>query len=314
MKKCLKWTNILAILLLSIFIPAFCFPRISKNLMLAYKTESGSLNVYTVWHIETFEGGGRSRLTYLQNMALQFEKMNAGKLFMIKSVEPDQLTQALKDEVPHIFSFGWGVGDEILPYLKSLNKEYNVRDDILKSAVFNGKLVCVPYILNGYCYFTKEGKTADQLLGEKQPLYVQNVGYTSALTAYKNKTTDVNNGENLTSYEAYVKFISGNAKILLGTGRDLFRTQNLISQGRLECTNEYVEGYSDLIQYIGISSYDKYVNSFIELLLTDAAQQKFSDYSLFSTKNLTLYSTGAFAEMEKVLQKKLNVPNVFRGK
>ena len=42
-------------------------------------------NIFTIWHIETFEGGGKPRIDYLKTIARDMEKQDNQVLFMIKN-------------------------------------------------------------------------------------------------------------------------------------------------------------------------------------------------------------------------------------
>ena len=132
-----------------------CFFAIKKVLDLEiYKQPEIETKVYEIWHVETFEGGGKPRINYLKNIALVYEKEHDGVLFMLKSISPDILESALTSATPHIISFGFGVGKTVLPILKNLDKTFDVRDELIESGSFNNKLFATPYIVSGYALLT----------------------------------------------------------------------------------------------------------------------------------------------------------------
>ncbi|MBQ3502910.1 MAG: hypothetical protein IJA72_04545, partial [Clostridia bacterium] len=176
-----------------------------------------SLQVYEWWHIESFEGGGKNRQNYLNTLALEYEKIKPSTLFIIKSIEPDQLESALKQNNPHLISFSEQVAQIVLPYLKPFNKEYDIQDNFLESSKYNGNLMAIPFIASGYCYFTKTNSTNPQL-------YTANNNSHNALSLVDSPS--INNGETLSSYQCYTKFVNSDNIKLLGTARDLFRIKN----------------------------------------------------------------------------------------
>ena len=103
----------------------------------------GKTKIYSVWHVETFEGGGKSRILYLKNIAQDIEKHNPAILFNITQIKPENLEIELSINKPDIISFGFGVGCEILPYITPLNKTYSVRESLIESGSFNNKLYAI---------------------------------------------------------------------------------------------------------------------------------------------------------------------------
>ena len=79
---------------------------------------------------------------------------------------------------------------------------------------------------------------------------------------------------------------------------------------------QFLSGYSDLIQYIGVcntgSSENEISSKFVEFLLTEKVQNSLNKISLFSVKeNLILYTNGVLSEMENILKNNLKTINVF---
>jgi hypothetical protein len=119
------------------------------------------------------------------------------------------------------------------------------------------------------------------------------------------------------SYDAYEKYVNGNSSsVLLGTQRDVYRCKNREANNNMEPNSyNFLEGFSDLIQYISIFKTDpasKYMSErFIEYLTSEQAQRTLSRISMFSTLNLKIYSDIFYREWEKVLNKPLKTFNVF---
>lgn len=292
--------NVFIIVFFIAFCTLFCFAKFNKISLISGHNEQ--LQVYEWWHIESFEGGGKNRQNYLNSLALDYEKINPTQLFMIKNVAADQLESALSQGTPHLISFSEQVAKLVLPYLSSFDKEYNIKDNYLQSANYNGKLMAIPFIASGYCYFTKTDA--------KQPLnlYTANNNMHSASPILENQVK--NDGNTLSSYECYSRFVNKPNIKLLGTARDLFRIKNLENLGRFTVAYEPVSTFTDLVQYLGITSHNESVLKFVNYIISDTNQRKLADLSLFSTKHLKLYTEPTYSAMERALDSCF-VPNIF---
>lgn len=290
--------NISVIVFFVAFSMLFCLSKFNHTPLI--KGNNDNLHIYEWWHIESFEGGGKNRLNYLNQLAINYEKENPTKLFMVKLIDADQLESALAQNTPHLISFSEQVATVVLPYLKEFDNEYDVMDNFNDSAKYNGRLMAIPFIVSGYCYFTKTNSKDDL------KLYTANNNLHSA----SHLAQSVNNGLTLSSYECYTKFVNNNDVKLLGTARDLFRIKNLESLGRFSVNYEPVDSFTDLVQYLGKTTDDKEVYKFIDYVMDNNNQRKLADLSLFSTKGLKLYSEPTYKLMESALSS-CNVPNIF---
>ena len=291
--------NIMLIIFFVAFTLLICVNRYNKTIII--EDNKSTLEILELWHIESFEGGGANRQNYLNQLSLSYQKENPTTIVMVKLISADQLNDALQLKVPHLISFSEQVALTVLPHLKALNCEYNVNDNYLQSAMYNGKLLAVPFIASGYCYFTK--------INSNNPVvYTANNSLHNATSLLDNQP--INNGQQLNSYQCYTKFVNSNNVKLLGTARDLFRIKNLEKLGRFAVNYESVSTFTDLIQYIGITCNNKNALNFISYMLTDNNQLNLSKLSLFSVKDLKLYSEPTYAEMETAL-KTCFVPNIF---
>ncbi len=268
-----------------------------------YKEPVVDTKIYTVWHIETFEGGGKSRLSFLNKIARQIEKENAGVLIMVKSIEPENLESELIENEPDIVSFGFGVGKVLLPKLQEINSTFDVRDGLVESGSFNNKIFALPYIVSGYAMFSQGGENLNFYCGEN--------GYINPSNIYSN--LGLKTDEKQSQYEAYKKFIYNNKSTLLGSARDVFRINNLNNIGRISASISPVDSYTDLIQYLGLTKIDQITEKFLSLTLDDEHQRSLIDYSLFSSKFYKIYSSGIYNDMENALISAVT-PNVFEWK
>ena len=289
-KSALVLTLIIA---LSVYVCLFAIKNVRNYAI--YTKPNTETKIYTMWHIETFEGGGKSRLTYLKKLANKIEKENAGVLFHISTITPNNVEETLKNNIPNIVSFGFGVGKILLPYLSVQNNSYSVRDELFASGSFSNNLYAIPYIIGGYASFKHNENNTETIYGSNDFTKPKN---TENLTAYPSQ------------YEAYKKFVNDKKVNLIGTTRDLFRVNNLNEIGRTNATIIPLDDYTDLIQYIASTKKDEIIEKFISTLLSLSYQAKLTEYSLFSALNTKIYSQGIYNDMENAIFK-TQVPNVF---
>ena len=257
----MRLKRIVNITLLCFFVAFSLLVCINKfNKIPLIEDNQSSLEILELWHIESFEGGGANRQNYLNQLALEYQKQNPTTLIMVKQISADQLHDALQLKTPHLISFSEQVATTVLPYLQEVNSEFNVCDNYIQSAKYNGKLLAVPFIASGYCYFNKINNT-------NTSIYTANNNLHSAISLVSNQT--VNNGQTLSSYQCYSKFVNNSNIQLLGTARDLFRIKNLETLGRFSVNYQPVSSFTDLIQYIGTTSNNKIVLNFISYILSD---------------------------------------------
>ena len=105
------WFYIISAVLMIVLGVYVCFFAIKKARNYEIYSElSVNTRIYTIWHIETFEGGSKARVDYLKSTAKTIEQQNLGTLFYIKTIKPENLQSELEVTKPDIVSFGFGVG------------------------------------------------------------------------------------------------------------------------------------------------------------------------------------------------------------
>ena len=265
------------------------------------KGDNKQQTIYTIWHIETFEGGGKARIDYLKTIARNMEKENNQVLFMIKSVAPEKLKNSeLEVSLPDIISFGFGVGELILPNLSPQDNTFNVRDELISSGSFNKNFYAVPYMVSGYAIFNHSMEASEFHVGTNN--------YTAPENIYK--SLNLQPAETETQYEAYKDFVYNKKVSLLGTGRDLFRISNLNSIGRTNAIITPIDTYTDLIQYLGIINSNETTQKFLSLAMSETYQNTLVDYSLFSPLYNKIYYSGIYNDMEDAIMN-CHIPNTF---
>lgn len=297
------WFKILSVVLIvaiSFYVLAFGIKK-ARNCEIL-KGDEKQQTIYTVWHVETFEGGGKARIDYLKTIARNMEKQDNHVLFIIKAVAPNKLADELQISKPDIISFGFGVGEIVLPYLTAQENSFEIRDELIESGSFNKKFYAVPYIVSGYAMFNHSMQANEFHVGTNN--------YTKPQNIYS--TLNLQPKETESQYEAYKDFVYDKNVNLLGTGRDLFRINNLNNIGRTNAIINPVNAYTDLIQYLGIINSNETTQKFISLALSASYQNTLTQYSLFSSKYNKLYHDGIYNDMEDAIMS-CKIPNCFNG-
>lgn len=297
-KHCIKVLSFVLICALSFYVLMFGFKK-ARNFEVLKGSEKQQ-TIFTIWHVETFEGGGKARIDYLKTLARDIEKQDNQVLFMIKAIAPEKLSAELEVNKPDIISFGFGVGNIVLPHLINFENTFDVRDELISSGSFNKKFYAVPYIVSGYAMFNHSMQASE--------FHVGTTGYTAPNNIYN--TLNLQPKENESQYEAYKDFVYNKKVQLLGTGRDLFRINNLNNLGRTNAMITPIDSYTDLIQYIGITNNNAITQKFVELAVNQTYQTSLVDYSLFSSKYNKLYYSGIYSDMEDAIYS-CNIPSCF---
>lgn len=301
MKHKKLWINLVNIILISVLSFYVIIFGIKKALNHEIYAEPNiKIKVYTIWHVETFEGGGKPRISYLKNIAKEIETEDPSVLFMISEIKAENLKNELECSVPDIISFGYGVGKTILPYLVNQSSTQNVRDELIESGTFNNKLYAIPFMTSGYVKISHPASEEIYFCGQNS--------YINPSKLSSNLNIDFQFKDN--QYEAYKNFVNNKHSHLIGTARDVFRVENLNKTGRTNATFEAISDFTDLIQYLGITKKDNTTQKFLSLSLSESKQQSLIDYSIFGTKNIKLYSFGIYNDMENAIMN-ATIPNVF---
>ena len=289
-----KWKIILSLIFIfaiSVYVVLFAIKR-SRDFEV-YKEPQIETKIYSVWQIETFEGGGMARVNYLKTIARELEKKHTGVLFMIRTISPENLSAEIEAGDVDIISFGFGVGNLLLNSLAPFEKTFDVRDELVESGTFLNKVYALPYIASGYALFNEGGKVEPCFAGTSEFISIEKVCAELNLTPSKKQTC----------YEAYKDFVYSSAGSLIGTGRDLFRVNNLNNLGRKHAEIKPINSYTDLLQYVGVTNFDSIIDEFLGEIFSAERQNKLVDYSLFSVKYNKIYSSGIYSDMEDAIFK-----------
>lgn len=333
-KKNLKFVFCLLLIFVLAFLPNYIFnPQLySYNYGEFFNLKQEKQTVLSIWHVETFEGGTASRKGFLQKVAINFNKSNKNCFFVIKQMSLEQFKLNLDNkERADIYSFGIGAGQFLTDQLEVLAETKNIRSDLLSYGKINDNNFAYPYILSGYVAITRQkyvSNSKGEVLLSKTVnkttkvgfgfAYEENVNFSNALVANDFENVEESNYYSCSSfYEAYNAFVADKFCTLIGTARDLARCKNREQMGNLsDCEYNFLGGYSDLIQYIGINKdleeYKKDIaKNFCEFLVSSKSQSLLKNYGLFTTNNQFIYDNGYMRDFEIVLHKELKSINVF---
>ena len=238
--------------------------------------------ILNLWHLDTFEGGTGSRKQFLLSVAREFEKQNDGVLISVREHTKNSLES--QTQLPDILSYGVGVTPK--------NASKLTVDKGFSSGEINGETYALPWARGGY-FLLSFSEIAGKVnfdtvtVSEGDFNTPQLAFYTAGFTAKKlvvKKPVD-----------AYSDFITGQAKVLLGTQRDL----NRLMQKGLAVYSLPIEEYSDLYQYISVTTTSQikksYAEKFINYLTSKSVQESLTKIGMYSPYYQKIYADGLIA-------------------
>ncbi len=282
-----------------------------------------------LWNINTFEGGKSSREDLLEQQAIAFQKQYNNIYIVLRNLTLAQAEIQLANGIqPDLVSFGTGAGKLLNSYCLDLGTSFGVRNDLIAGGA--GK--AVPWCMGGYvlCSLGEvDINSIDDMLNLEGGDGVLGFGYenTLALNALsENVSTPTQNIDIIytnsleygySQYSAYEDFLGRKFEVLLGTQRDFYRLQNRVNIGALSgCEFNYLEGYTDLVQWFSIVTVDKdkqrNAKLFVEYILSEKVQQKLTKIGMFSVLDMKIYQEESI-DFEEALSKPLKVGNAFWG-
>lgn len=223
--------------------------------------------VVRVWNVDTFEGGRGSRTSFLKRVAASVEKSDGGLYYLVSSYTLEGAKQAYADGVrPDVLSYGVGLSD------------------------YTELCLALPYRFAG-------GETSDGCLAYpwcKGAYYLFSLtedfesGGACALSSGGNNLVEVAarlggiEGESVDSLSAYVAFLNGDYRYLLGTQRDV----NRFAARNKEVYKKELTAYCDLYQYVSVLSSEKRADSmkFVDALLSDETQSRLDAIGMLSVR------------------------------
>lgn len=242
--------------------------------------------ILRLWNIDSFEGGKGSRGSFLSKVAKSFEKTRNGVYIMVNSYTQEGVAEALKNgEYPDMVSFSCGL-DGIAEICRELSFSFG-------GGEIGGKNYAYPWCAGQYYFFCQEDDfssiSSDNLLisegGNNLPAAA------AALCGIRGEVK----AEDSTS--AYVDFLKGKYRYMLGTQRDVCR----FASRQVNVYTMPVSEYADLFQYIAVTAKDDAdaacCYDFLSLLFSDEVQSTLSGIGMYPMKEVNVQSTlSAFVE------------------
>lgn len=305
------------------------------NLNQFLNLQGGNKVVLTLCHVETFEGGSASRAGFLKRQAEKFNKQNNNFFVTVTAMSMEEFELNIcQGYAADIYSFGTGAGGNLLGKMKVLDEQEVIREDLQKNARVNGEIYAYPYMLSGYAAISYESLTSqDESLQGKLTASGQGkktIGgvvlgggmnnAAKALCCSKICLSEKDVTMKETSYAAYAEFLKKNTKSLVGTARDVARVKNREQNGGISpCTYQFLHGYSDLVQYVGINgNLDKargeVATKFLSFLISPEAQCDIAKYGLFSVTGQKIYDGEYMGEFEQALSLPLEGVSAFANR
>lgn len=251
--------------------------------------------IITLWNVDTFESGSASKISFLENVSLVFEKKNRGAYIKVDNLTIDEFMLRIKENKrPDIFSFGTGVESYLKQDMMELPNQILqcVKANFLSCGLSSKNILAVPWSYSIYTLISssnrieKAGKTIKQNLKDfaldlafdtklkKSTKHTVSItfGGNNYVHAVNNllRNFDINLNQEVkmgkidekynknTFYDAYVNFINNKSSVLLGTNRDVFRMENRKFAGKeSDIIYDPLINFTDLVNYVSVTTKDQ---------------------------------------------------------
>ncbi len=238
------------------------------------KTSAASprTGIVRLWNIDTFEGGKGSRTAFLNRVSAAYEKAHPGVYIMVSSYTAEGAAAAFKEgNFPDMLSFGVGFADAAEECLKINGRAF-------PGGTVGGECRALPWCRGGYALFCLEDGFSD-VSAENTVVSLGGNNLPLAAAALLPLTGSVHSEE---STSAYIHFLNGKYKYLLGTQRDVCR----FASRQVNVYSRPVAEFSDLYQYIAVLAEDKesraVCDAYVESLLSQKNQEKLTEIGMLS--------------------------------
>ena len=228
--------------------------------------------VLRVWQIDGIEGGQGSRASFLSRAAASFEKKNDGLFVLVTAHTQESAENAVREgDLPDVLSFSGPCG-----FAADLAKP--LRDLIWEAAQVGENTLAYPWCRGAYFLFSADGDFSG-VTEENTVLSVAENANVYAAAYYEGMRGDFTAEP---AEKAYVSFMNGKYKYMLGTQRDVwrFRTRNFPIYAQA------LQGFSDLWQYVSVCTDDRAMRTaaeeFFSFLLSDEVQTSLGKIGMLS--------------------------------
>ena len=251
-----------------------------------FELPSPTKTILNLCHLDTFEGGTGSRKQFILRIARLFERQNEGVLISVNAMTEEGYY--FKKDSYDLVSFGVGV--------KVTGARPIDAENYYNSGVIDDKVYALPYMLGGYYIFSHTPINADKILDGAVVLESK---YSSPFVAVALAGYSLKNYKVKAPIDAYTDFITGQSDYLIGTQRDINR---IIARGE-DFLITPLDGFSDLIQYLAITTTDAKKNFYAQKFATFLAENCSSyltTIGMYSPYKNGLYLDGLLAVGEKI--------------
>lgn len=272
MKNLWKHVKLLILCILPIAILLFaCLAAYPVLTVRSEKDAKGYSGILRIWQIDNFEGSTGSRSAFINRAARSFEAVNEGTLILVTAhTEQSAASSIAEGNIPDMISFGTGadfVGDIAQP-LRGYSFPY---------AQIGKETYAYPWCRGGYFLFASaEGDFSDV---SAQNTVIAQTSLSEVAAYYADISGECTFESTL---KAYVNFIGGEYKYMLGTQRDIYRltARNFSFQAKA------LGQFSDLWQYISVCTEDalryEACLRFIAHLLSEEVQKMLPQIGMMS--------------------------------
>lgn len=295
---CIFLTGCIVFLIVAPFV---LLPKINPDYRLTPIERDGVF--LEMWEVDTFEGGTNARSKFLEKVAIQYQKEHRGVYVIVRNLSLEQCQIMLgQDKIPDIISFGTGAGNILCAYTQKLEISSNIRQSLLNSGQIAGVQYALPWCMGGYVLCSQADKKLTYGVGQE-------------FNVAPNLMCD-NLKKYNTQYDAYKAFCNNEFDVLVGTQRDYYRLSNKLNLGVIDnCKFEFNNEYSDLVQYVSITTQDDkyfvYAQSFLKFIVSDKIQMQLKDIGMFGVSDQRIYKNTTNEEFEKSILSIKQIPNAF---
>ncbi len=264
---------------------------------------SGEKTIITVWQIDSFEGGINSRRRFLENVAKSFERKNSGVLFLVLGYTEEGARENFSKGIfPDLISYGNGV------YIEKAIELTGVKS--FKGGMIGDKTFGAVWARGGYVLIENKNYEKRE---EVEEIAISSQTYTQPLIALLEEGITDKKINVLKPLDAYVRFVSGKCKYLLGTQRDIHRLENK----NINYEANPIQKYNDLYQYISVTSTVDFkkekCKEFISFLTSLEIQKQLNGIGMMSNDFKVEYENSAINKMQEI-SGEFSTISVFTGR
>ena len=246
--------------------------------------------VLRLWHIDSFEGGKGSRAAFLSRAASAFEKGREDVYVMVRTLTVQGAAQALRaGDGPDLISFSCGL-DGVAEHCLRLQRNFG-------GGEIGGGTYAYPWCAGQYYLFSFK----DDFSAVSAETLVISEGGNNLAAAAAALSGIAGDAAIEDSTAAYVHFLAGKYRYMLGTQRDVCRFQT--RGASVFCRP--LTAYCDLYQYIAVTADGKEKESesraFVDFLLGEEVQEKLFEIGMYAPGDAAAaYTLSAFVSADGV--------------